>query len=57
MKIGDKLQIVQNDEGETVIYFVASDYESHKMFPLADALEAIIYLLLDEEGRGACLIN
>ncbi len=51
MKTGDKLQVVQDDEGKTILYFVAADNKTHKKFTLGDAAEALKYLLLDEVGR------
>ena len=53
MKIGDKLQVVQDDNGKTILYFVSADNKSHKNFSIGDAVEAIKYLLWDEEGRKA----
>ena len=51
MKIGDKLQVVQNYGGEPMLYFVSGDYLSHKNFRVGDAAEALKYLLLDDAGR------
>ena len=51
MKIGDKLQVVQNYGGKAMLYFVSNDNKSHKTFTLGDAVEALKYLLWDEEGR------
>ena len=36
-----------------MLYFVSGDYLTHKNFSVGDAVEALKYLLLDEEGRKA----
>lgn len=51
MKTGDKLHVVQDDDGKTILYFTSFDNKSRKAFTLGDAVEALKYLLLDEEGR------
>ena len=51
MKTGDKLQVIQDDNGVTIIYFVSHDNKKYKTFTVGDAAEALKYLLLDEEGR------
>mgnify|MGYP001595317869 CR=1 FL=1 len=53
MKLGDKLQVVQNYGGEPMLCFVTGDYLTHRNFSVGDAPEALKYLLLDEEGRKA----
>lgn len=52
MKTGDKLQVVQDDKGVTILHFVAANNSSTRNFSLGDALEALKYLLLDDVGRA-----
>ena len=53
MKPGDKLQVVQDGNGKIMLYFVSADNKDHKTFTHGSAVEALKYLLLDEEGRKA----
>ena len=50
MKIGDRLQVVQDGVGIR-LYFVEEGNKSNRIFTLGSALEALKYLLLDDEGR------
>ena len=50
MKTGDSLQVVQDGVGIR-LYFVEEGNKSNRIFRLGDAVEALKYLLLDEEGR------
>ena len=51
MKPGDKLIIVKHFGGLVTINFNSEDKKTRKVFTIGDALEALKYLLLDEEGR------
>lgn len=53
MKTGDRLQVVKHFDGSTTINFCAEDKKLHKVFTVGDAVEALKYLLLSDEGRKA----
>lgn len=52
MKNGDRLLVVQNGEKPLTLRVIPVDGES-RTFCIGNAVEALKYLLLDEEGRKA----